>query len=72
MEAFHSKQWTLGENVTLRLTASVGIAVYPADATTPKDIVQCGDEMMYLVKQSGRDNIAIMGKGVVGLEEQNP
>jgi diguanylate cyclase (GGDEF)-like protein len=71
MRLFHTKQWTPAENITLPLTASIGIAAYPSDAATPKDIVQRGDEMMYLVKQSGRDNIAIMGKGVVGIQEEN-
>ena len=54
---------------TYALRASVGIASYPEDATTPQAIVQRADEMMYQVKQAGRDNIAVAGVGVVGLEE---
>ncbi len=68
MHVFHTREWTPAENVTLRLTASIGIAAFPTDAATPKDVVQRGDEMMYLVKQSGRDNIATVGEGVVGIE----
>jgi diguanylate cyclase (GGDEF)-like protein len=51
------------------LTASIGIAVFPTDAKTPKDIVQRADEMMYLVKQSGRDNLATVANGIIGAHE---
>lgn len=71
MHVFHTREWKPAENVSLRLTASIGIAVFPGDAGTPKDIVQRGDEMMYLVKQSGRNNIAVVGEGVVGSEEKS-
>jgi diguanylate cyclase (GGDEF)-like protein len=71
MHVFHTREWKPAENVRLRLTASIGIAVFPGDAGTPKDIVQRGDEMMYLVKQSGRNNIAVVGEGVVGSEEKS-
>ncbi len=69
MHAFHERKWTPAADVSLHLTASIGIAAFPADATTPKDIVQRADEMMYIVKQSGRDNIAIVGSGVVGTDD---
>ncbi len=68
MGVFHSKRWLAGETTDLSLRASVGIASYPADATTPQAIVHRADEMMYQVKQAGRDNIAVAGVGVVGLQ----
>jgi len=69
MRGLHSRSWRPAANVALALTASIGIATYPADATNPKDIVQRSDEMMYAVKQSGRDNIAVSGKGIIGPED---
>ena len=69
MAVFHSKQWLADATPSLRLRVSLGIACYPADATTPQAIVQRADEMMYQVKQAGRDNIAVAGVGIVGLEE---
>jgi GGDEF domain-containing protein len=48
----------------------MGIATYPADGTTPQAIVQRADDMMYTVKQAGRDNIAMSGIGIVGLEDE--
>ena len=66
---FHQRQWRPDEGVTVDLRASIGVATYPQDATTPQSIVQRADEMMYTVKQAGRDNIAVPGLGIVGLEE---
>ncbi len=69
LHGFHDRRWSIGDARDLKLTASIGITAYPVDANTPKDIVQRADEMMYQVKQSGRDNIAVVGKGVVGFAE---
>jgi diguanylate cyclase (GGDEF)-like protein len=67
---FHHRRWVAEERFSVDLRASIGIATYPADATTPQAIVQRADEMMYAVKQAGRDNIAVHGVGIVGLEEE--
>ena len=45
--------------------ASIGLATYPHDAKTPHDIIRQADEMMYMVKNSTRDNIGIAQRGVV-------
>jgi len=71
MRVFQAEQWLAGEVPDVSLCASVGIASYPADATTPQAMVHRADEMMYQVKQAGRNNIAVAGVGVVGLEEGN-
>ena len=63
MAGFHAKRWLDGETASLSLRASIGIAGYPEDASTPQAIVQRADEMMYQVKQAGRDNIAVAGIG---------
>ena len=69
MGVFQARHWLAGEAPDIFLHASVGIASYPEDATTPQAIVHRADEMMYQVKQAGRNNIAVAGVGVVGLEE---
>jgi diguanylate cyclase (GGDEF)-like protein len=70
MAVFHSRQWLPAEGLPLYLRASIGIASFPADATSPQAIVQRADEMMYQVKQAGRDNIALVGTGIVGSGEE--
>jgi diguanylate cyclase (GGDEF)-like protein len=64
------RQWLPDDEVRVELRASMGIATYPADGTTPQAIVQRADDMMYTVKQAGRDNIAMSGIGIVGLEDE--
>jgi diguanylate cyclase (GGDEF)-like protein len=66
MSVFHANPWLLEATPGVCLRASIGIAAYPVDAATPEAIVQRADEMMYQVKQAGRDNIAVAGTGVVG------
>jgi diguanylate cyclase (GGDEF)-like protein/PAS domain S-box-containing protein len=36
--------------------ASIGISLFPADADSPEGLVKCGDEAMYRVKETGRNN----------------
>ena len=72
MAVFHSRQWLAAEGVPLSLRASIGVAGFPADAVSPQALVQRADEMMYQVKQAGRDNIALAGVGIVGSEEGPP
>ena len=64
---FHTSPWLSGATPDISLRASIGIAAYPMDAITPQAIVQFADEMMYQVKQAGRDNIAVAGVGIVGV-----
>jgi diguanylate cyclase (GGDEF)-like protein/PAS domain S-box-containing protein len=45
----------LGE--VLRLGASVGIAMFPADASTSADLIKNADTAMYVAKDSGRNKI---------------
>ena len=47
------------EGLNLNVRASIGVATYPHDAKTPHDVIRQADEMMYLVKNTTRDNIGI-------------
>ncbi len=53
------------ENLNLIVKASIGLATYPHDAKTPHDIIRQADEMMYLVKNTTRDNIGIAQRGIM-------
>ncbi len=53
------------EALNLNIRASIGVATYPQDAKTPHDIIRQADEMMYLVKNTTRDNIGIAQRGVM-------
>lgn len=53
------------EGLNLNVRASMGVATYPHDAKSPHDIIRQADEMMYLVKNTTRDNIGIAQRGVM-------
>ncbi|PYX18739.1 MAG: sensor domain-containing diguanylate cyclase, partial [Acidobacteria bacterium] len=53
------------EGLNLNVRASMGVATFPHDAKTPHDIIRQADEMMYLVKNTSRDNIGIAQRGVM-------
>ena len=67
----HHRHWLPNEDLQVELRASIGVATYPADGATPQLIVQHADDMMYAVKQAGRDNIAVSGLGIVGLKDDS-
>lgn len=52
------------EGLNLTVRASMGLATYPHDAKTPHDVIRQADEMMYMVKNSSRDSIAVAQRGV--------
>jgi len=53
------------EGLNLNIRASIGVATYPHDGKTPHDVIRQADEMMYLVKNTTRDNIGIAQRGVM-------
>jgi diguanylate cyclase (GGDEF)-like protein len=53
------------EKLNLNVRASMGMATFPHDAKTPHDIIRQADEMMYLVKNTTRDNIGIAQRGLM-------
>ncbi len=62
---FRSGRFCKSEGLILSVRASIGLATYPQDAKTPHDIIRQADEMMYLVKNTTRDNIGIAQRGVM-------
>lgn len=50
-----------GEGAGVRVTASFGLATYPEDGDTVQGILRSADTMMYDVKNSTRDDVAVMG-----------
>ena len=50
-------------NIDVR--ASIGVATFPEDAKSAHEIIRQADEMMYMVKNSTRDNIAVAQQGLI-------
>ncbi len=64
-DTLRASQFCKAEGLNLNVRASMGMATYPHDAATPRDIIERADEMMYAVKNSTRDNIGVAQRGVV-------
>src|SRR6478672_928096 len=59
LDSFRNSKFLKDENLNLNIRASLGLAAYPDDAKSAHEIIRQADEMMYEVKNSTRDNIAI-------------
>lgn len=54
------------EKMNIRVTASFGVASFPVDGRTRKELLRKADEAMYVVKNTSRNNIALAGQGIAG------
>jgi diguanylate cyclase (GGDEF)-like protein len=53
------------EGLNLNVRASIGLATYPHDARSADDVIRQADGMMYMVKNSTRDNIGVAQRGIL-------
>ena len=44
---------------SLRITVSIGVAVYPADGTTSTDLIARADAALYFAKKNGKNQVAM-------------
>ena len=49
-----------GETAGVQVTASIGVAAFPADAERVHDLLECADAAMYHAKRNGRDGVAFV------------
>jgi diguanylate cyclase (GGDEF)-like protein len=64
-DVFRSALFCRDENLNLNVRASMGVATYPEDAKSAHEIIRQADEMMYMVKNSTRDNISVARQGML-------
>ena len=65
LESFRNSRWLKDDGLNLNVRASLGVASYPEDAKSAHEIIRQADEMMYMVKNSTRDNIGIAQHGLL-------
>ena len=54
-----------------KMSASIGIAEYPTDAKSSKEIIQLADNMMYESKKTGRGKVIHLGKEVIDVNARS-
>lgn len=59
LETIRSHRYLSSQNLNLQITASIGLASFPDDATQPAQIVRRADELMYAVKNTTRNDLAV-------------
>jgi|SRR5437868_1946403 len=64
-DLFRNSCFCKEEQLNLNVRASIGMATFPADAQSAHDIIRQADEMMYMVKNTTRDNISVAQRGLV-------
>jgi diguanylate cyclase (GGDEF)-like protein len=65
LHSLRETRYLLSEGLELQMMASFGIASYPEDGNSIQEIIGAADEMMYLVKNSARGNIAVAHRGFI-------
>ena len=65
LHSLRDTRYLLSEGLQLQMMASFGIASYPEDGTSIQEIIGAADEMMYLVKNLSRGNIAVAQRGFI-------
>lgn len=63
--ALRGRSFLEDKGLSLRLRGSFGMATFPDDALTVEGIIKAADDMMYHVKGTTRDNLAIAGLGSI-------
>jgi diguanylate cyclase (GGDEF)-like protein len=63
-DLLNSRVFFEDEGLNIKVTASFGVASFPADGRTRKEILRMADEAMYLVKNTSRNSIALAGEGI--------
>ncbi len=52
------------DGLNIKVTASFGVAAFPNDGRSRRELLRMADEAMYLVKNTTRDSIALAGEGI--------
>jgi diguanylate cyclase (GGDEF)-like protein len=63
-DLLNSRVFFSDEGLNITVTASFGVASFPADGRTRRELLRMADEAMYLVKNTTRNNIAVAGEGI--------
>lgn len=58
-QAVAQKPFKLGSDLEGVVTISLGVATYPQDGTTPSELIDYADKVLYKAKESGRNQVGL-------------
>lgn len=64
-QRIRERVWLKEDKINAHVTASLGVASYPADAKNKAELLHLADDAMYAVKNSTRDSVMAAMQGVV-------
>jgi len=64
-DVLRNEKFLVDEKLNLTVHASMGLATFPEDAKSAHEIIRQADEMMYLVKNTSRNSIAVAQQGLL-------
>jgi len=64
-QSLRSHSFRVNKNLGFNIRASFGVATYPEDGNSVHQIIRAADAMMYLVKGSTRDSVAVAGQNAL-------
>jgi diguanylate cyclase (GGDEF)-like protein len=63
LDILRTTHFHIADGLDLNIRASMGVASFPDDARNAHDLIRQADEMMYSIKNTTRDAIAVCGLG---------
>jgi diguanylate cyclase (GGDEF)-like protein len=61
-----------GDPVPVKVTVSIGVAVYPTHGRTPAELTQAADAALYQAKAAGRNQVVMAGAPTAAAAEPAP
>lgn len=63
-KTLENQRFSLGENLEIKLTASLGFACYPEDTKSKVELLEMADRAMYYGKASGKNTVAHISESI--------
>jgi diguanylate cyclase (GGDEF)-like protein len=68
-EALNSHYFLRARGLSVRITASFGVATFPDDASTEEELMRQADVAMYRIKETSRDEIGFSSDPIPKVSE---
>ncbi|MEW5822087.1 MAG: diguanylate cyclase [Cyanobacteriota bacterium] len=71
LRAINSESFVLGPELSLQVTVSIGISEFPANASSPPELIEVADQGLYYAKEHGKNRIGFRKGEFFSYENEN-